>query len=165
MKLTENQIFKIRLAGIWVTALFILVDSYHDLWEIFHYDWYRVMQADMPDWLVCVRYVVSVTLRILMLWAVAGVLIRREPYRKMLVALSYFNLAMIVFHHRYVSFVYISNFLGLNTEDFLQTVRVFGRDYYPGAVVRMLEAWINELFPAFLGIAIFSHPKIKRLFQ
>ena len=162
---TDRSHGKVWLAGIWVFSMVLILDAYQDLLEIFQYDCYRVMQADLPDWLVCVRYVVSVTLRILMLWAVAGILTRREQYRKLLLGLCWFNVLMVFAHHRYPSFVYISNYLGLNSEDFQQTVRWFGHWYYPGAVVRMLTACFREFFLAGITIQFFMYPKVKKLFQ
>ncbi len=152
-------------AGLWGMALFILFDTFEDLWEIFHYDWYRVMQADMPDWLVCVRFVVSLSLRIGMLWAVAGVLALREPHRKLLLCLAGFNAVTFFLHHRYSSFVFISNYLGLNAEDFVQTVTWFGHQFYPGAVGRMLDAWVGEFSLAIFSIAFFMNPSVKRMFR
>ena len=142
------------------------MDVYDDLWEIFHFDWYRVMQADMPDWLVCIRYVVSVTLRILTLWAVAGVMtVRRQPYRRLLLGLAWFNALTIFLHHRYSSFIYISTYLNLNSEDFLLTVKWFGHRLYPGVLGRMLDAWVREFFLAFITIAFFMNANVKRLFR
>jgi hypothetical protein len=152
-------------AGLWLVALILLADNYHDLWEIFHFDWYRVMQADMPDWLVCVRFVVSLTLRIFLLWAVAGVLARREPYRKFLLVLCWFNALTFFLHHRYPSFIYISHYLNTNAEDFLLTANWFGHSVYVGAVARMFNAWVTEILPAMIGIIYLMNPSVKRLFK
>lgn len=153
------------MAGVWAVSAAVVLYVFQDLWEIFHFDWYRVMLADFPDWLVCIRYIVSIALRIITLWAVAGVLTRREVYRKILVGLSYFNGLMVFIHHPYRSFVYISNYLGLNSDDFKLTAFWFGHHYYPGAVVRMLNVWVEEIFLAIVVILFFSHPRVKRLFQ
>jgi hypothetical protein len=152
-------------AGLWGLAFLILADTYHDLWEIFHFDWYRVMQADMPDWLVCVRFVVSASLRIGMLWAVAGVVALSDRHRKLLLGLALFNAMTFFLHHRYPSFIYISEYLGENAEDFVRTVSVFGHQIYWGAVVRMFDAWLGEFSLAILTIAFFINPKVKQLFR
>ena len=154
-----------RIVGSFVALFILLADCFYDLWEIFHYDWYRVMQADSPDWLVCIRYVVSVSLRILMLWAIAGTLTRQEQYRKLLVGLCIFNILTVFLHHRYESFVYISNYLGTDTQDFAHTVTWFGHHIYSGAAMRMLSAWVEEIFPAFIGLVFFMHPHVKRSFR
>lgn len=156
---------KLWLAGVWVICAVVLYNTFEDLWTIFHYDWYRASLAELPDWLVCVRYVVSITLRIVMIWAIAGVLARREEHRKVAVWLSFFNAVTVFAHHPYQSFVNASNYLGLNSEDFQQTVMWFGRQYYPGAVVRMLNVCIEELVVAGVVILVLSYPKVKRLFQ
>jgi len=153
------------LAGVWIFLAVHVLDTYRILWDNFHYDWYRVMQADLPDWLLCVRFVLSLALRILIFWAVAGVLTRRDQYRKFFLGLCWFRLAIVFVHHQYPSFVYISNYLGLNTEDFQQTALWFGHWYYPGAVVRLIGAWLEEFLLVFLTIIFFIHPRVKRLFQ
>ncbi len=152
-------------AGLWAIALLILADAGNDLWEILHLEWYRVMMAATPDWVVCGRFIVSVALRVVTIWAVLGALFRREPYRKILVGLAWFNALTFYLHHPYSSFVYISNYLGLNTEDFLLSAHWFGQTVYPGAVVRMLYLWVEELLLAFLTLAFFSNPKVKPMFK
>jgi hypothetical protein len=146
-------------------AAVLLADALDDIREILHFDWYRVMQADMPDWLVCVRWVVSITLRIGMLWAASGVLFRRDNCRRLLLVLSWFNLLTFFLHHRYPSFIYISSYLDLNTEDFRRTVSWFGHPVYLGAVARMLDAWMREFCLAFVAIMFFINPKVKELFR
>lgn len=156
---------KIWLAGVWIFCAVLVWDSYRILWDNFHYDWYRVMQADLSDWQVCVRYVLSLTLRILIFWAVAGVFARRDQYRKVLIGLCIFRLAIVFVHHQYLSFVYISNYLGLNGEDFRLSVLWFGHWFYPGVVVRLISAWIEEFLLMAVTAAYFIHPNVKRLFQ
>jgi hypothetical protein len=163
--LNDKKFEKIWLAGVWTLAAFHIWDTYRILWDNFHFDWYRVMQAEMPDWLVCVRFVFSTALRILILWAVVGVFARRDQYRRFFLWLCCIRLAMVFVHHQYPSFVYISAYLGLNTEDFQQTVLWFGHWYYPGAVVRLISAWFEEMSLMFITILYFIHPKVKRLFQ
>jgi hypothetical protein len=152
-------------AVLYFLAGVLLMDALQDTWEILHFDWYRVMQADMPDGLVCLRWVVSITLRIAMLGAAAGVLLRRDDCRRLLLGICGFNLMTIFLHHRYPSFIYISNYLNLNAEDFRQTATWFGRQVYPGAVVRMMDAWVREFCLAFVGIVFFINPKVKQLFR
>jgi hypothetical protein len=152
-------------AGLWGLAIILIVDVYQNLWDIFHFDWYRVMQADLPDWLVCLRYVISITLRILMLWAAAGILARSEQHRKLLLGICGFNIVTLFWHHRYSSFLYISSYLGLNIEDYTQNMLLFGHWYYPGTVARMLNAYVWDLFLAFISIVFLTNPNVKRLFR
>ena len=146
-------------------ALAVWFDAACDIWEIMHFDWYRVMQSDMPDQWVIVRWLGSMTLRIVTVLAVAGVVCRNDFYRRVLVTIGWINLVGVFLHHRYPSFIYLSEYLGLNLEDFRKMVYAGGHWYYPGAVMRMFNAYLDEIIIALPVIVILTRPKIKALFQ
>lgn len=68
------------------------------------YEYYANLFSAMPLWLINVRFVFSVVLRIIIILGSIGVLLRSRIARKLILAYSIFTILTIYWKHPYVAF-------------------------------------------------------------
>jgi hypothetical protein len=91
----KNRISK----GIVIFSILILLRSIWDLNIYISFSHYRSLFYFLPEKVLLIRYVFSVALRIALFVSGAGILFRRDIFRKILLFISFFTIATIYWKH------------------------------------------------------------------
>ncbi len=85
----------------WLITLFgisLIVGFLPSCWT---YPCYKAMHRHMPEWLIVVRFSISVALRALSIISGIGIILRRDIFRKLALALGAFYLSTVFLRHPY----------------------------------------------------------------
>lgn len=87
----------------WIVGIVVFGAVFHLHHNLASYDYYRLLLPQLPDWMVPIRFTVSIALRLAFLTAAGGLLLLKERYRRFAIRLWAFNLAAAYFKHPFVT--------------------------------------------------------------
>lgn len=161
--LLERNTGKRQPAGIVLFGVFLILGSIYKLWGFLNYDYYRFMFQQLPsEQIIFMRYLGSVTLRLVGLIVATGILLLNDFFRKSFIILCVLTLCTLYWKHPFFVFENIAR----HTEEQFFHKTVTGELAYP------LQPWITMIFNylvdiLFCGSALFyfTQPKIKEYFH
>jgi hypothetical protein len=151
-----------RPQGATLFGVFLILGSIYKLWGFLGYEYYLLSFQPLPELAIFVRYIGSVTLRILGLIVATGVLLLRDVFRKFFMVLCVLTLCTLYWKHPLFVFENIAR----HTEQLFLGKSVSGELAYP------LHPWISLIFNYSVDIIFcvsalfyFTRPKVKEQFR
>lgn len=87
-----------------VMMIFLFVMALGFLWRETNFEYYSRLFSSMPVWLIRIRFIFSISLRLLMLLGAIGVVLRQNMARNMVQLYSVFTILTIYWKHPYSTF-------------------------------------------------------------
>ena len=159
---SKNSKTKISPGVIAVAAMLILSSLFTLLTLLGGYNWYLYIFNYMPKWMILVRYGFSLAQRMVCIVVGIGILSLNDFFRKAVIAVSYFTIAILYWKHPYHAFKNHVEYLNQNGA--WLRAGISGLDFSSYA----LAAWIGQcvldiMFWGFI-IYFFTRPGVKAQF-
>ena len=136
--------------------------------DILRYDVYQAMFAWLSPQETFFRYTFSIFSRELYILAGILVLLRKDVGRRILIFLSLFTVVTVYWKHPYHAFVNANLYFHTNAAEFQQTI-VFpwapDKVYYPGMLMRVVHAYIWDIFINLFVAGILLVPLVRSKFR
>ena len=148
-----------------IAALF-LFGALYKLLGFRNYEYYQFMFQYLPEKVILYRYVLSVLLRIAVIFAAFGLLFYKEFYRKLAIGLVVLNLVTLYWKHPYRVFFNIAVWTESGSP--MPFPATTGHEallypYFP-AISMIVFSLIDVVFSVFV-LRVLTRPKIKSFFK
>jgi len=164
----ESRENKIIPWVIYLLGFVLMMDTALELsYGVLDYKAYQFMFQWLPPQMIFLRYCVSVIWRCAFILALAGVCLRRDIFRKLLIALTWLDVMIIFWKHPYQAIINADIYTHTHLDYFSQIIRLpwSSHQYYTYILIVMLQLWILDLTKAFLIISIFSYREVRKFFR
>lgn len=134
-----------------------------------YYAWYSAIFQGMPERMIFLRYSVSVFFRIFELVVGAGLIFRKEIFRKAVLLMSCFSVLIVYWKHPFAAVLNHAQMVIINLSESAAASAGAGLDF---SVPPKLIAWVALIFLYIFDIGIaaltvyyFTRPYIKEKFK
>jgi hypothetical protein len=168
IKYLESRENKIIPWVIYSVGLALVIDTVLELtYSVLDYKAYQFMFQWLPPQMIFLRYGISVIWRCAFILALAGVCLRMDIFRKLLIALTWLEVATLFWKHPYQSIINADIYAHSHLFYFSQTFHLpwSSQQYYPYIIIVMLQLCILDLCKAVLILLIFSSPEVRKFFK
>lgn len=164
----ETHESKIIPVVIYTIGLVLAVDTFLELlYSVLDYKAYQFMFQWLPPQMIFLRYCNSVIWRCLFIIVSAGVCLRRDIFRKFLIASAWVEIMIVSFKHPYQSIVNADIYTHSHLSYFTKTIHFpwSQQQYYLDIIIVMIGLCAADWLKAYLVIFIFSLPEVRKYFK
>jgi hypothetical protein len=151
------RMFSKKPIGIFIFGGILILSSIYELYHIPAYSDYKMINKELPEKMIIIRFFVSYLLRVFGLASGVGVICLNNNCRKILLELCCFSIATICLRHTYKGFLhytlplyYQNKVTDLSLQAFTWTAVIF--------------SWAIEVSFCLSAIYYFTRPKVVKCF-